>query len=115
MTFTYLAGEIHKTTHSCVPEEALPEKHRELNVNNRTKHNPRQEYLLQTMWDKTGYVVYGPMLELYLWHRVQMTHIYSIITFRVANWLKPYIKMNTVLCNEAKRTGNSLGSLCLRA
>ena len=90
---------------ACVPEAALSDKQRELNANNRSKHNPRQEYLLQTMWDKKGYVVYGEMLQ----HGVQMTHIYCIIIFRVANWLKPYIELNTKLRNEAKRTGNALG------
>ena len=45
------------------------------------------------MWDKKYYVVYGEMLDFYLHHRVQMTHIYCIITFRVANWLKPYIEL----------------------
>ena len=71
---------------SCIPEAALSQKQRELNANNRSKHNPRQEYLLQTMWDKKGYVVYGEMLDFYLRHGVQITHIYCIITFRVANW-----------------------------
>ena len=112
----HIPGEIHKLMHdypfmpenSCVPEAALSDKQRELNANNRTKHNPRQEYLLQTMWDKTGYVVYGEMLDFYLQHGVQMTHIYCIITFRVANWLKLYIELNTKLRNEAKRTGNAL-------
>ena len=94
---------------ACIPEAALSQKQRELNVNNRTKHNPRQEYLLQTMWDKQGYVVYGEMLDFYLCHGVQMTHIYCIITFRVANWLKPYIELNTKLRNEAKKAGNALG------
>ena len=61
------------------------------------------------MWDKKGYVVYGEMLDFYLRHSVQMTHIYCIITFRVANWLKPYIELNTKLQNEAKHTGNALG------
>ena len=37
------------------------------------------------------------MLDFYLCHGVQMTHIYCIITFRVANWLKSYIEMNTVI------------------
>ena len=37
-----------------------------------------------------------------------MTHIYCIITFRVANWLKPYIELNTKLRNEAKKAGNML-------
>ena len=60
------------------------------------------------MWDKKGYVVYGEMLDFYLCHGVQMTHIYCIITFRVANWLKPYIELNTKLRNEVKRTGNTL-------
>ena len=60
------------------------------------------------MWDKKGYVIYGEMLDLYLWHGVKMTHIYCIITFRVANWLKPYIELNTKLQNEAKCTGNTL-------
>ena len=96
---------------SCVPEAALSQKQKELNANNRTKHNPWQEYLLQTMWDKVGYVVYGEMLDFYLHHRVQMTHIYCIITFRVANWLKPYIVLNTKLWSKAKR----LGSLYLKA
>ena len=63
------------------------------------KHNPWQEYLLQTMWDKKGYVVYGEMLDFYLRHGIQMTHIYCLITFRVANWLKPYIELNTKLRN----------------
>ena len=94
---------------SCVPVAALSQKQRVLNANNRSKHNPRQEYLLQTMWDKKGYVVYSEMLDFYLRHGVQMTHIYCIITFRVANWLKPYIELNTKLRNEAKRTGNALG------
>ena len=49
------------------------------------------------------------MLDFYLCHGVQMMHIYCIITFRVANWLKPYIELNTKLQNEAKRTGNALG------
>ena len=87
----------------------MSNKQRELNANNRAKHNPRQEYLLQTMWDKKGYVVYGEMLDFYLRHSVKMTNIYCIITFRVANWLKPYIDLNTKLRNEAKRTGNALG------
>ena len=38
-----------------------------------------------------------------------MMHIYCIITFRVANWLKPYIDLSTKLRNEAKKTGNALG------
>ena len=113
----HIPREIHKMTHDypfmpekcCVPEEALSDKQRELNANNRTTHNPRQEYLLQTMWDKTGYVVYGPMLEFYLKHGVQLTHIWCIITFNVARWLKPYIELNTALRNEAKRLGNALG------
>ena len=58
----HIPGEIHKLTHdypfmpekSCVPEAALSQKQRELNANNRAKHNPCQEYLLQTMWDKKG-------------------------------------------------------------
>ena len=63
------------------------------------------------MWDKTGYVVYGEMLDFYLQHSVQMMHIYCIITFRVANWLKPYIELNTKLRNEAKHTEMPWGSL----
>ena len=61
------------------------------------------------MWNKKGYVVYGEMVDFYLCHGIQMTHIYCIITFRVENWLKPYIELNTKLQNEAKRTGNALG------
>ena len=49
------------------------------------------------------------MLDFYLRHGVKMMHIYCIITFRVVNWLKPYIELNTALRNEAKRTGNVLG------
>ena len=106
----HIPGEIHKLMHdypfmpekSCVPEAALSQKQRELNANNQTKHNPQQEYLLQTMWDKQGYIVYGEMLDFYLRHGVQMTHIYCIVTFRVVNWLKPYIDLNTKLRNEAK-------------
>ena len=72
----HVPREIHKLTHdypfmpekSCIHEAALSDKQREININNRTKHNPRQEYLLQTIWDKKGYVVYGDMLYLYLWH-----------------------------------------------
>ena len=62
------------------------------------------------MWYKIGYVIYGPMLNFYLWHGVQMTHIYCIITFRVVNWLNLYIEINTAFGNEAKRTGNTLGN-----
>ena len=51
----HISGEIHKLTHdypfmpekSCVPVAALSQKQRELNANNRSKHNPRQEYLLR--------------------------------------------------------------------
>ena len=68
---------------------------------------PRQEYLLQTMWDKKGYVVYGEMLDFYLRHGVQMTHIYCIIiTFRVANWLKLHRLEHQAA--EMKKAGNAL-------
>ena len=40
------------------------------------------------MWDKIGYIVYSPMLKFYLKYRVKMAHIWYIITFRLANWLK---------------------------
>ena len=93
----HIPREIHKLTHnypfmpekSCVPVAALSQKQMKLNANNQTKHNPQQEYLLQTMWDKKGYVVYGEMLNFYLCHGVQMMHIYCIITFRVANGSSP--------------------------
>ena len=62
----HIPGEIHKLTHnylfmpekSCVPEAALSKKQREFNANNRTKHNSRQEYLLQTMWVKHHSTLY---------------------------------------------------------
>ena len=50
------------------------------------------------------------MLDFYLRHGVQMTHIYCIITFRMANWLKPYIELNTKLQNEANAQATHLGS-----
>ena len=67
------------------------------------------------MWDKKGYVAYGEMLDFYLCHGVQMTHIYCIITFRVANWLKPYIELNTKLWNRQNAQATCLGSLYLKA
>ena len=42
-----------------IPEDQLSPKQVELNENNRTKHSSHQQYLLQTMWDKHHYFVYG--------------------------------------------------------
>ena len=42
-----------------IPEDQLSPKQVELNVNNRTKHSSHQQYLLQTMWGKHHYFVYG--------------------------------------------------------
>ena len=40
---------------------------------------------------------------------MQLKHIWCIITFNVARWLKPYIDLNTALRNKVKRLGNALG------
>ena len=43
-----------------IPEDQMSPKQVELNVNNnRTKHSSHHQYLLQTMWDKHHYFVYG--------------------------------------------------------
>ena len=42
-----------------IPEDQLSPKQVELNENNRAKHSLHQQYLLQTMWDKHHYFVYG--------------------------------------------------------
>ena len=67
-----------------IPEDQLSPKQVELNVNNnRTKHSSHQQYLLQTMWDKHHYFVYGELLDFYLQQGIEMTHLYCGIVFNV--------------------------------
>ena len=72
-------------------EECLSPKQVELNVNNCTKHSTHQEYLLQTMWDKHHYFVYGEVLDFYLQQGIEIAHLYCGIVFNVKEWLKPYV------------------------
>ena len=92
-----------------IPEECLSPKQVELNTNNRTKHNPHQQYLLQTMWDKHQYFVYGELLDFYLQHGVEIAHLYCGIVFNVKEWLKPYVDKNTALRNHCKEKGLAMG------
>ena len=87
--------EIHKKTwdyplmpeKASIPEECLSPKQVELNTNNRTKHNPHQQYLLQTMWDKLQYFVYGEILDyFYLQQGVEIAHLYCGTVFNVKEW-----------------------------
>ena len=64
-------------------EECLSPKQVELNVNNCTKHSTHQEYLLQTMWDKHHYFVYGEVLDFYLQQGIEIAHLYCGIVFNV--------------------------------
>ena len=76
---------IHKKTwdYPLMPEKAsIPEedqlspKQVELNeVNNRAIHSSHTQYLLQTMWDKHHYFVYGEVLDFYLEQGIEMTHL----------------------------------------
>ena len=111
---------IHKKTwdYPLMPEKAsIPEedqlspKQVELNVNNHTKHNSHQQYLLQTMWDKHHYFVYGEVLDFYLQQGIEMTHLYCGIVFNVKEWLKPYVDMNTELRNKCKKEGQAIGTI----
>ena len=109
--------EIHKKTwdyplmpeKASIPEKCLSPKQVELNTNNRTKHNPHQQYLLQTMWDKHQYFVYGELLDFYLQHGVEIAHLYCGIVFNVKEWLKPYVDKNTALRNHCKEKGLAMG------
>ena len=93
-----------------IPEEdQLSPKQVELNKNNRTKHSSHQQYLLQTMWDKHHYFVYGEVLDFYLQQGIEMTHLYCGIVFNV--WLKPYVDMNTQLRNKCKKEGQAIGTI----
>ena len=60
-------------------EEYLSPKQVELNVNNCTKHSTRQEHLLQTMWDKHHYFVYGEVLDFYLQQGIEIAHLYCVV------------------------------------
>ena len=92
-----------------IPEGCLSPKQVELNTNNRTKHNPHQQYLLQTMWDKLQYFVYGELLDFYLQQGVEIAHLYCGIVFNVKEWLKPYVDKNTALRNQCKEKGLAMG------
>ena len=113
---------IHKKTwdYPLMPEKAsIPEedqlspKQVELNENNRTKHSSHLQYLLQTMWDKHHYFVYGEVTAgllsatghrdgtPVLWHCVQCEGV----------WLKPYVDMNTELRNKCKEEGQAIGTI----
>ena len=59
-------------------EECLSPKQVELNVNNCTKHSTHQEYLLQTMWDKHHYFVYGEVLDFYLQQGIEIAHTCTV-------------------------------------
>ena len=63
-----------------IPEEdQLSPKQVELNKNNCTKHSSHQQYLLQTMWDKHHYFVYGEVLDFYLQQGIEMAHLYCVV------------------------------------
>ena len=94
-----------------IPEDQLSPKQVELNENNRTKHSSHQQYLLQTMWDKHHYFVYGEVLDFYLQQGIEMTHLYCGIVFNVKEWLKPYVDMNTELRNKCKKEGQAIGTI----
>ena len=62
-----------------IPEDQLSQKQVELNKKNRTKHSSHQQCLLQTMWDKHHYFVYGEVLDFYLQQGIEMTHLYCVV------------------------------------
>ena len=59
------------------------------------------EKLIQSLRDKTRYVVHYQTLKQYLALGMELTRVHRGIKFEESNWLKPYIDANTVLRAKA--------------
>ena len=53
--------------------------------------------LTPNLWDKTKYVLHYRNLKFYLAQGLKLLKIHSILKFKQAPWLKPYIELNTRL------------------
>ena len=96
-----------------IPEGQLSPKQVELNENNRTKHSSHNQYLLQTMWDKHHYFVYGEVAAGLLSatrHRDDTPVLWDCVQCEGV-WLKPYVDMNTELRNKCRKEGQAIGTI----
>ena len=59
------------------------------------------EKLIQSLRDKTRYVVHYQTLKQYLALGMELTRVHRGIKFEESNWLKPYIDANTALRTKA--------------
>ena len=58
--------------------------------------------LLQTLHDKTHYIIHYKLLKLYVKLGLIVTKLYRIVKFKQELWLEPYITQNTNKRKAAK-------------
>ena len=63
---------------------------------------PNTEKLLLTLEDKEKYVVHYKNLQFYISQGMKLKKVHRVLEFDQEPWMKPYIKMNTDFCKQAK-------------
>ena len=67
--------------------------------------------LVNTLYNKTKYVLHYENLVLYLSLGMKLTKIHRALSFDQSQWLKPYVDFNTQRRKEAKSRGDKFGDV----
>ena len=58
--------------------------------------------LIQSLQEKSGYVLHYLTLQLYIQLGVKVTHLHRVLQFRQCKWTAPFVQMNTELRKKAR-------------
>ena len=86
--------------HLKIPFEQLAPFQQEYLLKNDMQHVTNHEKLIPNLHNKKEYVLHVKNLQQYLALGLVCTKIHSVISFKQAAWLKPYIDLNTRLRQE---------------
>ena len=65
---------------------------------------PKVPKLIQSLQEKSGYVLHYLTLQLYIQLGVKVTHLHRGLQFRQCKWMAPFVQMNTELRKKARNT-----------
>ena len=86
--------------HLKVPFEQLTSFQQQYLLANDMKHVTNHEKLIPNLYDKKEYVLHIKNLQQYMALGLVVSRVHSVIRFKQAAWLKPYIDLNTRLRQE---------------